>query len=340
MRTIIHIGTHKTGTTTIQHFAKHNARKLRQKGFWYPGYDMIGRKGRYAHHDFSHAIAGQKSANLSLQDTIDFVEAIRQNGLKATPPEIAFLSAEPIYRHMLPPAKPEDEDSYWAGRERYVARLAEITAPLAPEILMVVRRQDDFARSLFQENVKSNRVNVDFLSFVEDNIGFFEYNRQYELFKKYFPIVRVLVFEDLANDGKLVREFFEQLGCKTGRMKLVPELNESLPMELTEYKRLLNDGPFSRAQLTSVAKHLLEMRNDKAAFPKEAKLDWISTKQMTTLMRRFDASNRALYKAMDVKPDRKTLFPPAKPREGVFPGLSMQRFVEINNMLLKRLVDE
>jgi hypothetical protein len=36
MRTILHIGQHKTGTTSLQHYLKNNREKLRQKGLYVP----------------------------------------------------------------------------------------------------------------------------------------------------------------------------------------------------------------------------------------------------------------------------------------------------------------
>jgi len=43
MTLIVHIGSHKTGTTAIQRFAASHRATLRERGLWYPSYEEIGR---------------------------------------------------------------------------------------------------------------------------------------------------------------------------------------------------------------------------------------------------------------------------------------------------------
>src|ERR1700744_5933867 len=52
MRYVLHIGTNKTGTSTLQHYLGTNRDMLKSQGIWYP---TIG-KFRYAHHDLADAI--------------------------------------------------------------------------------------------------------------------------------------------------------------------------------------------------------------------------------------------------------------------------------------------
>ena len=46
-RLIVHIGTHKTATTTIQHHLAANRKVLASRGIWYPSYRLLNwrRKG-------------------------------------------------------------------------------------------------------------------------------------------------------------------------------------------------------------------------------------------------------------------------------------------------------
>ena len=60
VKIFVHIGTHKTGTTSIQKFARSNEEKLKMKGFFYPGYSILGKKEHYGHHHIAHALAMQK----------------------------------------------------------------------------------------------------------------------------------------------------------------------------------------------------------------------------------------------------------------------------------------
>src|ERR1700744_1648279 len=52
MRYVLHIGTNKTGTSTLQAYLGTHRDVLQSQGIWYP---TIG-KFRYAHHDLADAI--------------------------------------------------------------------------------------------------------------------------------------------------------------------------------------------------------------------------------------------------------------------------------------------
>ncbi|MBN9022024.1 MAG: hypothetical protein J0H08_08010, partial [Rhizobiales bacterium] len=106
MTVVLHIGTHKTGTTAIQRFAAANRAKLRARGLWYPSYDEIKLFVHYGHHHVSHAIANENGNRLSLDETRRFLDHVVA---KKRPGETLLISAEPFYRHVLPA-----EGGYWA----------------------------------------------------------------------------------------------------------------------------------------------------------------------------------------------------------------------------------
>ena len=121
MTLVLHIGSHKTGTTAVQRFAAAHRAILRERGLWYPSYDEIGLPEHYAHHHFAHAIADAARGKFDIGDAERFSAAVRRGRRKG---ETVLLSAEPIYRHVL-----KGPDDYWAQREAYVARLKEMMAP-------------------------------------------------------------------------------------------------------------------------------------------------------------------------------------------------------------------
>ncbi|GAB4064577.1 hypothetical protein KHC28_12355 [Ancylobacter sonchi] len=335
MRTILHVGTHKTGTTTIQQFAARRARELRDIGLWYPGFDLIGLKRHPAHHDFSHAVAGTLSS-LSFEQAGEFVQAIAREAGDASH---VLISAEPIYRHLIP-EKPKGSAEYWAAREAYIARLAEVTAPLEPEILIVLRRQDDFSRSLYQENVKAKHMKQDFRHFLKTRLPFFQYLEQINLFKKYFKIVDIAIFEDLAKDGELIRDFFHHIGIDIGKIDKIAEFNESLPIELVEFKRQLNMTGLSKRELAAIARVLLDIGQHIDEFPRRPDLDWIPASEMAAFMNRFAAANAQIFSMMKSPPGRDTLFPAGRIRSEVFEALSPDRFKAINALVLRHLLTD
>src|SRR6202022_3469950 len=57
-RCFIHIGTHKTGTTSIQHLLSRNSSALRQMGYYYPD---AGRLELHpGHHNLAWGISGDR----------------------------------------------------------------------------------------------------------------------------------------------------------------------------------------------------------------------------------------------------------------------------------------
>ena len=58
MKTLyLHIGTPKTGTTSLQHFCHDNQQKLAEKGYFYPEFDFeYANKGKYRNGLFLEAV--------------------------------------------------------------------------------------------------------------------------------------------------------------------------------------------------------------------------------------------------------------------------------------------
>ena len=102
MRLLLHIGTHKTGTTSIQKFCAGNRARLRGQGLWYPDYDLIGKEGHYAHHHLAHALAGLPTSRGNREEAEGFFAAIRSS---LRNDETVLISAEPFWRHVCPPVE-------------------------------------------------------------------------------------------------------------------------------------------------------------------------------------------------------------------------------------------
>ena len=223
MTVVLHIGTHKTGTTAIQRFAAANRAKLRSRGLWYPSYDEIKLFVHYGHHHIAHAIANENGNRLSIDETRRFVDHVRTN---LRPGETLLISAEPFYRHLLPA-----EGGYWAQRKAYIERLRTFFPGEDVKVLAIVRRQDTFARSLYQERIKVTKFRQTFREFIADRQPF-EYYEHFRIFEEVFGTVDVLLYEDLAAAG-LINAFFSHLGIDVANITGRPSANPSLPVELT-----------------------------------------------------------------------------------------------------------
>lgn len=327
MTVVLHIGTHKTGTTAIQRFAASKRAKLRSRGIWYPSYDEIGLFVHYGHHHIAHALANENGNRLSIDDArrfVDYVQAKKRRN------ETLLISAEPFYRHLLPA-----EGGYWAERKTYIDRVRSFFPSSDVKVLAIVRRQDTFARSLYQERVKVTKYRLKFRDFLATERPSFEYYNHLRLFKEAFGQVEVLTYEDLAARG-LIDSFFAHLGVDVSDIPGRPSANPSLPIDLVEFKRILNTTPLKPERLKEIGTLLL----DKAEVTKieRGKVDWLPVEEMAAFYDSFAELNEKLR--AEYLPDRPPpLFPPFVVPTGtdvpeVYGGMSANRLAHLVAELL------
>lgn len=149
---VLHIGTHKTGTTSIQRFLSANRKMLRKNQIFYPGSDVGGHfKQHYAHHRIAHALSGEVS-QAQIDEVASYFDAVREN---TRTDETVLISAEPLYRHV----KRIDEGE--AGRRfdggagylgdplPYIKALKRAIGDFEVKVVLMLRRQDLFIESLY-----------------------------------------------------------------------------------------------------------------------------------------------------------------------------------------------
>ncbi|WP_421726512.1 hypothetical protein [Bauldia sp.] len=319
MTVFLHIGSHKTGTTAIQKFAHAPRRKLRNRGLWYPGYSEIGRPSRYGHHHFSHAVANAPRGGFRPEDALRFAEAIRQRRRDG---EDVLISAEPIYRHVL------GEGDYWQQRRAYVEHLRDVLELDDVVVVAVLRRQDGFARSLYQEKVRAKRYTAPFRQFLVEERQDFEYHRQLEPFADVFGRVDVKVYEDLRDKG-LIDAFFQQLGVAVADLRRKSVANPSLPLELVEYKRLLNATRVDMDHLDAAVGKLWKRARAGGLIDDT---DWVPRHELEAFCASFDVGNEQV-RAQFAGDRPAPLFPslsaaPIKDRSE-YAGMSARRFAQL-----------
>lgn len=247
-RLIIHIGTHKTGTTSIQRTLGSNRKRLRNRGIRYPDYALVGHGAHYAHIGAANAFAGE--AHKMTPDVAR--QYFEQVAATLDQTEVTLLSAESLYRHYVRSEdedRAQDPDSYWDARSKFIARFREAAGPA--EIVIVLRRQCDFAESMYQEHVKVTKYSRSFKSFLNDFWFHFDYHGQIQAWKTHFENVRVLKFDDIKGDA-ITRKFMLQLDLKPGRFPEAGMTNVGIAPELVLVKRFLNGARLSKDHLKRV----------------------------------------------------------------------------------------
>ena len=190
--------------------------------------------------------------------------------------ETVLISAEPFCRHVYPPVELSEneyppglrDETFQERRRAYIARVREAVGSDDCEVVVVLRRQDRCAESMFKERIKGTGYSGTFNAFREAFSHRFRYFDQVSAWAAFFSKLHVLVYEDLAAQGDLVAGFFGALGV-TVPADLAPALqtNISLNNDLIEYKRRLNGSGLDADRHYAVAEAMGadEFNNDSGA---------------------------------------------------------------------------
>jgi len=225
---LLHAGTHKTGTTAIQQFAVMNKSLLQERGIIYPGYNSPFVSVKDGHHQFGHAISDIPRKKLSFTHAKMIAREWKESSDQHQLP--ILVSVEAVYRHKI------GNGSWKAGRLDYLARLAEVLHDFDVTVILVFRRPDKFAKSLFLENIATGtQAYKSFYHWRNSSKKYlFNYLEAASLFKNIFGKLNCLIYEDLSKDHMLIQNFFSKLGINTAGMRYPGVVRRSLsPIEAT-----------------------------------------------------------------------------------------------------------
>lgn len=288
---VLHIGSGKTGTSSIQQFLRRNRDRLAERGILVPRSPGEGRHvqvGLYIKPD--SALAGRLSW--------------RQSGF-TSPAEFRVdfrrrLSAE-IDESGLSRMLLSDEGVY-ASSEEAMKGLRGLVDDMARSLRLVVylRRQDDHLCSRYQQSVKTGCVDR-LSSWVEHDMGWlYDYAARLRRFDRIVAPTELVVrrFEPgRFAEGSLFQDFLDAVGVEAcaGDLAQVPDHNHSLDAESVELLRLLN---CYRVEFEGATADQIDNRGFLAALA-DASSDLTLTLPAAVLdafMARWEDSNRAVAK--------------------------------------------
>ena len=219
MRLILHVGTHKTGTTSIQAALASNRQWLAERDYIFP--PLCG--SQTSHNEFAHRIA------LATPEGLDELRSMLVSA--SDPDRITIVSGEEMSARIAGTRDWDgysDED-YWDRRLEYLQRVRAVVQDFDEiTVHLCLRRADGFAESIYATMMLSRRGRFrgSFERFISAVAPIFEYQRQIDLFRRMFEDVRVISFDVLASD--LVPGFFRWTDIPmppdtTQRRKITPD---------------------------------------------------------------------------------------------------------------------
>ena len=210
-RIILHVGTHKTGTTALQRALFSQRDLLLKSGISYDPWQSVLRGLKSSHHGLAQRLARFDSEDQSV--LIDYrlrLEQALEQGLDV------IISTESFYRHV--DTRILDDPS--AARISYLDRVADYFSGLPVEVSICFRRPDRMADSMFKEQMVSSGYKFEFLEYLESFSDRFDYSARLTEFEQRFGPAKVWCFEDAVAKG-LMPTFLEQHGLQ------VPEITDA-----------------------------------------------------------------------------------------------------------------
>lgn len=198
-RVILHIGTHKTGSTSLQRSLYAQREKLKLNNICYDPWPGTLWGLKYAHHGLAHRLARYDSDDRKILSEyrcrID--KAISQGS-------DVIISAEPFYRQIAIGMEKEPA----MGRIEFLDRAADYFSGLSTQVSVCFRRPDLMAESLFKEHAVKTSNKLDFASWLKVVSPRFDYAARLGEFEQRFGEVKVWFFEDAVRSG-LVSTFMK-----------------------------------------------------------------------------------------------------------------------------------
>jgi hypothetical protein len=281
---VIHIGTHKTGTSAIQSFIRNRAEKLEAKGIHYVN---AARTAGNAHHELSWGLRGRRGADLSAWSEVrrELAESRFATNVISTE---AFWFTDPA-----------------AIKEQLGDAARDV------RIVMYLRRQDKYLQSLYKQTVSGGR-----------KTSFPEWRDNFLFRGEYLSVVRQwadafgkesLVIRPYERGGKTIDAVVDFLGLlgvdaiEEFQRKKAGSNNPSPRRELLEFIRAFNQLDID----VNREKFFFGVVRRQEAYVRSA--DLLTYEECVSLMEHFADMNRELIREFYRDPE--PLFPAMKRSE-------------------------
>jgi len=335
VRAILHIGTEKTGTTSIQSFLTQNREGLKQFGYAYlqsAGLPSNRKLATYCfnsdRHDDHHVALGiiepaqREQWRLNFERDFDHEIKSLEAGIHSV-----FISNEQLHSRLFALEEIERVRDLLSGYFESV------------EVYVYLRRQDKMACSLYSTALKCGHSMDQILPQVPDTDHYYNYevllDKWCDVFGKDSITVRVFDRKELI-DGDLLSDFLNvsnSLNIELEKLVLPGMENESLLPPAQEYLRLCNQVPGAASPRESDNVRNMLITSLEALYGGKPRLP--TRGQATEFYQKFSASNNRVAKKWF---NRETLFEEKfseYPESSEQNDLDMQMAVNISMEILK-----
>lgn len=235
-RIVLHIGTEKTATTSLQAFFTLNQERLSQAGVWYPCDERLDYCHRDAHFPLAAATYAECPDFVTPKKYFEYKPLFQTlfRDMEARPEGTVLLSAEHF--------------SSRCSRPERIERLGEMLGDRDVEIILYVRPQQELLLSAYSTFLKSGgKKTLEELcqrQWLKPGAIYFNYfrmaSRWWEVFGRDKVTLRIFQKPHLV-EGDIYRDFIATLGLDWDEQFIIPERkNPPICKELADFLFLAN----------------------------------------------------------------------------------------------------
>lgn len=316
----LHVGLPKTATTSIQRFLLDNRDALIKAGILYPNAGLQ----RLAHHPLGQLFNRRNLDWVKNVDGGELYQSLREE-MEATGCDTVIMSTESLV------GTPKLEE------------LKEYFADFDTEIVLYLRRQDEWLESAYKDNLKTGASNLAPAAYIEHRMAMFDFERLVGRWAEVFgrEHIHLGTFEMTKEQQSVGQSMLEMLGIE---FEPVHESNEASNTSLNrDCLAFLSAMPTKRriGYRNWIYANILREYSAKNPDPPEWKRVWPAAERRA-LIERFADSNARVAREYCGREDG-VLFRGALPSDDEpweeYPGLTATKAVEIAEFLADSLFD-
>jgi hypothetical protein len=314
VQVILHIGTHKTGTSALQECLLRNEQILAQKGIHYT---------RIAPYKNCNGLAKTVAKTRGTEVKAFVHRHVEKAAILGA--NTLIISAESFYAMTIFFHKFNGRRAdYWNSESEAIEFLrCALPRDVTTRLIVFFRRQDHFLESMYREVVQSGEVAMPIDEFRTLFSEALDYWRHMGLWRAVFPDCAVYTYEQASNN--ISEFFFRNVLNLTNTDEfdgLDLRMNVRLSRDVLEYKRMLNSTDMSgvdRYMSNLVCAELARTLTDERGYQ-----DYLAPEARVALLHEMESNNALLYETFGMKP-----FPVVSDESlkgwMPYPGLSAER---------------